>query len=100
MIKSKVYVIQDKNTGLFVSDRYTLEPLGGSTRFYKSRSEVKKNMTWVDDYGMIHNNILDSLVYNEYIYPWYEDITKAEFDAKRKKYNLKVVECEIRCKEI
>lgn len=100
MVKTKIYVVQDKNTGLFVSDRYTLEPLGGSTRFYKSRSDVDKCMTWVDSYGMIHNSILDALVYNEFLNPWEMEITKAEFQAKRNKYNLKVVECEIRCKEI
>ena len=99
MVKCRLYVIKDKNSGLFVTEYDSLEPLGSVTRFFKSRSDAKKAMGYTNDYGIFYNPILNNIVWQSYADSWNEHITNAVFKAEKNKYRLVIRKVILECQD-
>lgn len=99
MVKCRLYVIKDINSGLFVTEYDSLEPLGSVTRFFKSRSDAKKAMNYTNGYGISYNPILNTIVMKHFEDAWNEHITDATFKTEKNKYRLVIRRVILECQD-
>lgn len=92
----RVYAIKELNTGLFVTRRNKLAPLGAVSRLFESQSAAMRAIEYQDDYGFFRSDIRDDIAWSqiEDVYKmdrWHLELSWKEFKEYLDEIDLKVV---------